>query len=76
MKSVSLKLDGTSCERCFLAMRNALQDFEDVQVTLVHSCSAQLHFDPTRRRIDEILDVIGVEGFAPSNRKVPSGLPS
>jgi copper chaperone CopZ len=76
MKSVSLRLDGTSCERCFLAMRKALQDFEDVQVTLVHSCSARLRFDPSRRRIDEIVDVIGMEGFAPSDRKVASGLPS
>jgi len=40
MKTVSLKVDGTSCERCLLAVREALHGFENVDVKLVHVCSA------------------------------------
>jgi len=64
MDSKSLIIEGTSCDRCVLAVRGALQAYDGVQVTLVHSCSADLQFDQARTSEEELLDVISIEGFA------------
>ena len=73
MDSVSLRIEGTSCERCVQSVQNALRSFDGVQVTLVHACSAQLQFDPTRRRVDEMLDQISDEGFAAGRHLTVTG---
>ena len=66
MKSLTLKIDGMSCGHCVMSVQKALRALDGVQVDQVLVGSAQLQFDPARRKVDEILEAIRDEGFLPS----------
>ena len=66
MSVSNLRLDGTSCGRCVTSMKNALSGVTGLQVNLVQVCSAEVEFNADTRQIDEILETIRMEGFAPS----------
>ena len=66
MQSLTLKIDGMSCGHCVMSVQKALRALDGVQVDQVLVGSAQLQFDPARRQVDEILEAIRDEGFAPS----------
>ena len=66
MQSLTLKIDGMSCGHCVMSVQKALRALEGVQVDQVLVGSAQLQFDPARRQVNEILEAIRDEGFAPS----------
>ena len=66
MQSLTLKIDGMSCGHCVMSVQKALRALDGVQVDQVLVGSAQLQFDPARRQVDDILEAIRDEGFAPS----------
>ena len=68
MKQISVRIEGTSCQRCVEAVRDALQSLEGVQVTLTMPCTALLQFNQERHAVDEVLDSIRHEGFSLSTR--------
>jgi copper chaperone len=66
MTTLNLKIDGMSCGHCVMSVQKALRALDGVQVDQVQIGSAQLHFDPATRAVDEILDAIRDAGFEPS----------
>ncbi len=66
MNSLNLKIDGMSCGHCVMSVQKALRALDGVQVDQVQIGSAQLHFDPSTRQVDDILNAIRDAGYEPS----------
>jgi copper chaperone len=66
MTSLSLKIDGMSCGHCVMSVQKALRALDGVDVQQVLVGSAQLQFDPARRKVDDILEAIRDQGFHPN----------
>jgi copper chaperone CopZ len=63
MESLTLTIEGMTCEHCVRAVRGRLDKTDGVKVDEVQIGSAKLHYDPTKTNIDAIEDAIADEGY-------------
>ena len=61
--SVSLKIEGMSCQHCVRAVRAALESLDGVEVESVDVGSAELTFDPSKASIAQITDIVADAGY-------------
>jgi len=64
MSATRLRIDGTSCHHCVMAVRQALQAMDGLEVSLVHACSAEIRMAPGAPDPQAVLETIREEGFA------------
>lgn len=63
MESLTLTIEGMSCEHCVRAVRGRLEKTDGVKVDDVQIGSAKLEYDPAKTNIDEIEEAIADEGY-------------
>jgi len=63
MESLTLTIEGMSCEHCVRAVRGRLEKTDGVKVDDVQIGSAKLEYDPAKTTIDEIEEAIADEGY-------------
>ena len=63
MESVTLTIEGMSCEHCVRAVRGRLEKTDGVKVEDVQIGSAKLAYDPAKTNVDEIEEAIADEGY-------------
>ncbi len=63
MKSVTLKIDGMSCDHCVRAVRQALEELPQVDIQSVQIGRASLRFDGDSTSIERILAAIQEAGY-------------
>lgn len=68
VRSVSLRVDGMTCEDCPAKIRKTLEKLVGVKHTSVSLSkkTAVVRFDPTRISVDELIQAIDQEGFQAS----------
>lgn len=66
MRSVQLTIGGMSCGHCVARVTSTLGALEGLEVDNVRIGTAELRFDPARRSLDEILEVLREVGYEPS----------
>lgn len=63
MESLSLKIEGMTCDHCVKAVKNRLHATAGVEVDRVDIGSARLRYDPATTSVDAIEDAIADEGY-------------
>ena len=64
MRSVTLKIDGMSCDHCVRAVRQALEELPQVGIQSVGIGRASLRFDNDSTSVERILAAIQEAGYA------------
>ena len=63
MKSVTLKIDGMSCDHCVRAVRQALEELPQVDIQSVDVGTASLRYDESTATVEQILAAIQEAGY-------------
>lgn len=63
MESLTLTIEGMTCEHCVRAVRGRLEKTDGVKVGDVQIGSAKLEYDPAKTNVDAIEDAIADEGY-------------
>ena len=63
MKSVTLKIDGMSCEHCVRAVRQALEELPLVDIQLVEIGRASVRYNNDSTSVERILAAIEEAGY-------------
>jgi copper chaperone CopZ len=63
MMSVTLKIDGMSCDHCVRAVRQALEDLPQVDIQSVEIGRASLRYDNDSTDVERILAAIQEAGY-------------
>lgn len=63
MESVTLKIDGMSCDHCVRAVRQALEELPQVDIQSVGIGRASLRFDNDSTSVERILAAIQEAGY-------------
>jgi copper chaperone len=65
METLTLQIDGMSCDHCVARVQKALSGLEGVNVKKVEVGSAEMSYDPSRVAPDRILEAVDRIGFQP-----------
>lgn len=65
MESLSLKIDGMSCQHCAKSVKEALNTLQSVSDLHVEIGKAIFTYDPSKVTLKEIEDVIRKAGYTP-----------
>lgn len=63
MKTVTLAIEGMTCEHCVRAVRGALDKLSSTEVESVEIGSATVKYDPTLVNEETLVETIADEGY-------------